>query len=127
MTLLARLVVLASGLWLIVLAALIVVVPARAAKFLAGFANSARAHYTEQGLRLIVGTAIIVFAPEMRFADVFRVFGWILVLTAIGLVLMPWRWHRRFAQWAIPLAVRRIKLLACGALVLGVLIFYSAW
>ncbi len=89
MTWLAGIVVMASGLWLVGLAASIEVIPARAARFLTGFASSARAHYTEQVLRLIAGAAIVIFAAEMRFPDLFRVFGWLVVLTASGLLLIP--------------------------------------
>ncbi len=123
---LAGLVVVGFGLALIALAVLTVVAPARTVKFLRGFASSARAHYTEQVLRLIAGAAIVVFAAEMRFAALFTVFGWLIVLTAIGLLVMPWRWHRRFAEWAIPLAIRRLRLYALGAFGLGTLVLYSA-
>ncbi len=126
MTWLAGIVVMASGLWLVGLAASIVVIPARAARFLTGFASSARAHYTEQVLRLIAGSAIVVFAAEMRFPDLFRVFGWLVVLTTSVLLLIPWQWHHRFGEWAIPLAIRHIKLYALGAFVLGAFILYAA-
>lgn len=124
---LAGAVVLAFGLTLIGLAAWILAVPERAAKFLRGFASSARAHYTEQVLRLIAGAAVVVFAAEMRFASAFRVFGWLLVVTAAGLLLMPWRWHRRFGEWAIPLAIRHIRLYAFAAFLLGAVIVFSAF
>ncbi len=77
-------------------------------------------------LRLIAGAAIVVFAAEMRLTELFTVFGWLLVLTAIGLLLTPWWWHRRFAEWAIPLAIRHLRLYALAAFVLGTLILYSA-
>jgi len=115
-----------SGLWLIGLAASIVVMPSRAARFLTGFASTARAHYTEQVLRLIAGAAIVIFAAEMKFPDVFRVFGWLVVLTASGLLLVPWKWHHRFGEWAIPLVIRHIKLYALGAFLLGAFILYAA-
>lgn len=126
MTLLAGIVVVACGLWLIGLAAACLLVPAHAAAFLGKFASSARAHFTEQILRLVAGAAIVVFAPEMRFPELFRLFGWVLVVTAVGLLVMPWRWHHRFAGWVVPLATRRLKLLALGAFALGVFILYSA-
>jgi hypothetical protein len=126
MTWLAGIVVMASGFWLIGLAASIVVMPARAARFLTGFASSARAHYTEQVFRLIAGAAIVIFAAEMRFPDLFRVFGWLVVLTTSGLLLIPWQWHDRFGEWAIPLAIRHIKLYALAAFVLGAFILYAA-
>ena len=121
----AGIVVLASGLWLIGLAASIAVIPSRAARFLTGFASSPRAHYTEQVLRLIAGAAFVIFSAEMRFPDLFRVFGWIVAGTASVLLLLPWQWHRRFGEWVIPRTIRHIKLYALGALVLGAFILYA--
>ena len=48
-----------------------------------------------------------------------------LIVTAVGLLLVPWRWHHRFGEWAIPLAIRHIKLLALGAFALGAFVLYG--
>ena len=125
MTLLAGLIVIGSGVFLVALAAAIVVMPTRIELFLKSFASSARAHYIEQSLRLIGGVAFIVVAPQMQFPNVFRIFGWLVGLTAACLFLIPWRWHHRFGEWAIPLAIKYMKLYALGAFALGVFILYA--
>ena len=107
-------VVAAFGRYLIGLAGMTVAKPRLAEQFLRSFASSPRAHYTEQTLRLIAGAALVVFSPSMWFPDLFGVFGWLMVVTALGLFLIPWHWHRRFGEWAIPLAVRRMRLFAYG-------------
>jgi hypothetical protein len=119
-------VVVAFGLWLIGLAAFILVAPARAGRFLMGFASSARAHYAEQGLRLIVGTAVAIFAPMMMFPALFRVFGWLIVLSTLGLLLLPWRWHRRFARRVMPPVVRHGKWFAVASFILGAFVLFAA-
>lgn len=122
----AGIIVVLTALWLIGLAGAMLFTPAHATRFLELFASSARAHYTEQILRLLAGAAMVVFAPEMRFAGPFRLFGWILLVTAIGLMLVPWRWHHRFGRWVIPLAIRHIRMYGVAALGLGALILYAA-
>ncbi|MDX1644662.1 MAG: hypothetical protein R3244_09925, partial [Thermoanaerobaculia bacterium] len=87
--------------------------------------SSARAHYTEQMLRLIAGAAFVWAVPEMRFPRFFEIFGWFLAGSALVLMVMPWHWHRRFGEWTIPVAVRHAKLYAAGALALGVFVLYS--
>ena len=62
----------------------------------------------------------------MRFPELFRIFGWLLVLTAAGLLLIPWTWHQRFGEWAIPLAVKHMKMYVVGACALGVLVLWGA-
>ena len=122
MQILSGIVVAAFACFLLGLAGLIFVNPSLAKRFLNLFASSASAHYTEQLLRLLAGSAIVIFSPSMWFPTVFNVFGWTIVATAVALLLVPWRWHHRFGRWAIPLAIRYLKLYAVGAFILAVLI-----
>lgn len=92
-------------LFLIGLAALIVTMPSRAERFLMAFASSARAHYAEQGLRLVVGIAIVNIADSMRYPEPFRLFGRLRIVTTMGLLLMPWRPHRNAAPGQYPLCL----------------------
>lgn len=124
-TLVAGAVVMLTGLWLVGLAAMSAFAPKKAARFLSGFASSAGAHYLEQALRIVAGAGFILFATEMRFTDAFRLFGWVLVITSTGLLVIPWQWHQRFATWAVPFATRNLKLYAAGAALLAVVIFYA--
>ena len=126
MKLISGIVVVAFGLCLIGLAVVIVVKPLLAKRFLTSFASSARAHYVEQLSRLVAGTATVIFSPSMWYSDVFALFGWLIVVTAVGLLLVPWQWHHRFGKWAIPLAIRHMKLYAVGAFALGAFILYGA-
>jgi hypothetical protein len=125
MEVLSGVLVVAFGLFLIGLAVLIAIKPLLAERFLRAFASSARAHYVEQALRLIAGGATVIFAPSMWYPDLFRLFGWLIVVTAAMLLLLPWRWHYEFAKWAIPLVIRHRKPFALGALALGMLVFYG--
>lgn len=122
MTLLAGIVVVAFGAFLVGLAVVIAVKPLLAERFLTSFASSARAHYAEQVSRLIAGAAIVTFAPSMWYPDLFNVFGWLIIVTALALLLVPWQWHHRFGKWAIPWAIRHRNLFALGAAALGAFI-----
>jgi hypothetical protein len=120
-------VVVACGLFLLAFAVAMLTARAASERFLRKFASSARAHYAEQTLRLVAGAAFVLFASEMRYPLVFQVFGWILVVTAAVLMLLPWRWHQRFGAWAIPLAIRHMRLYAVGALALGGFVLWAAF
>ncbi len=121
----AGFVVVLAGLWLLALAGTSFILPERATQFLSGYASSARVHYLEQILRIIAGAGFVLHAAEMRYSQIFSIFGWILVITSTGLLLIPWQWHNRFAGWAVPFAVRHLKLYALGALILAAFIFYA--
>ena len=55
----------------------------------------------------------------MLFSGLFVVFGWILVVTTAGLFVIPWRWHKRFAEHAVPYAIQQLRLVAVASLFLG--------
>lgn len=125
MHVLAGIVVVGFGLFLIVLAAACLVRPEFAKRFLSSFASSAVAHYAEMSARLVVGLALIGCSPAMLLPDLFKVFGWILVITTAGLLLMPWRWHHAYSKWAIPLVLVRLRLFGIVSGLLAVFILYS--
>jgi len=122
---LSGIVVFGFSVFLIGLAVVIIAKPSLAERFLRSFASSARTHYTEQGSRLLVGGAMVNFASSMWYPEVFKLFGWLLIVTTVGLLLIPWRWHHAFAAWAIPLAIRQLRWLALGASALGAVILYG--
>lgn len=124
---LASIIVLLAGLYLVVLAVVAFVSPERAKSFLSSFAGSANAHYLELMLRFVTGAAFVIYAPEMKFPVIFFVFGWVLIVTTIVLVVLPWRLHHRFASWSVPMATRRMPLLALGSLAGGAFVLLSAF
>ncbi len=123
---LSGIIVVAFGLALIAFAVLVTVKRQRAEQFIDLFARTARAHFAEQISRVIVGTALVIFSPTMWHSSVFKVFGWLLVVSSAALLLMPWRWHQRFGETARPLIVRYLTIYAVGAFALGVFILYGA-
>lgn len=122
MELVAQIVVAVAALYLLALSGTAMVRPARAKWFLEAHASTARLHALELALRLVVGLAFIRAAPTMRGAEVVALSGWILVVTTLGLAVTPWRVHRRFANWSVPMATQSMALVAVGALLGGVAI-----
>jgi hypothetical protein len=112
-------VVLLVGVYLVALAATTFLAPSPAAANQLGFAGTARTHFLELALRGLAGGAFVWQGPQMRFGVAFSSFGWLLVVTSAGLALVPWRWHRTFAQRAVPYALRYPRLLGLAALLLG--------
>lgn len=122
---LSGIVVVGFCLFLIGLAVVIATRPPLAERFLKSFATSARAHYTEQALRLLVGVAVVNFAGSMRYPELFRLFGWVIVVTTVGLLLIPWQWHHRFSTRVMPPVFRHMRLFALGAFALAAFILYG--
>ncbi len=118
----ALMVILLSGVYFVGLGVFSVAKPVRATRFLESFAGSAFAHYLEMTLRMAVGLAFVRYGQKMPFAEAFTVFGWLLVVTTVCLILIPWRWHHKFAQKSIPHVIRHLKLFAATSFVLGIFV-----
>ena len=121
----AAVIVVLGGLWLIGLAAFSFAMPERAKDFLSRFASSAFSHFLEMFVRIIVGTAFVLSAAQMKFSVVFTVFGWTLILTSVVLLCVPWKLHRRFAEWSLPAATASMRLFGLVSFLGGVFILFS--
>lgn len=116
-----------TGLFFLTLAGLALFVPARAKRFLLGFATSPTAHYLELLLRIVIGAACVGFATHAPTPWVFTGFGWVLLLTSVGLLLLPWRWHQRFAQRSVPQALAFLPWIGMVSVLMGGFVLWSVW
>jgi len=97
-----------------------------AERFLSGFASSAKTHYIEQILRILVGGALVIYSSSMWQAGLFWLIGWIIVASSVGLLLIPWQWHHRLAEKLLPVLIQHMRLYAIGSLAFGIFILYAA-
>lgn len=119
-------IIILAGFYLLGLAGLAFAAPARAARFLGSFASSASAHYLELAIRLAVGAALLQYALHMLYPSLFLLIGWVLVITTILLLAIPWQWHHRIAKRAVPLATAQLGLFGLGSAVFGGFVLVSA-
>lgn len=110
------------SLYLLALGVASLLSPKAASRFLLGFASSRAMHFTEMFFRIVVGTALVLYAPHMSLPGAFNLLGWVLIVTSMVLLLAPWQWHHGFALRAVPLFTRYIALIGLVSLVLGGLI-----
>jgi len=115
----------AFGLFLVGLTVVVFAKPSVAERFFMSFASSARAHYTEQVVRLLIGASLVIRSAAMWQPKIFWFVGWAIVLSSLVLILTPWQWHHRFGEKVLPIVVRRMKLFAIGLFVFGVLLIYG--
>ena len=117
-------VMLIFGLYLISLLVITLLNKAIAVGYFSSFASSAKAHYLEQVLRLIVGLAMLSFSKSMLYTQFFELFAWIIIISTIVLIVIPWRWHNRLGKSVIPLTIKNLKFYAISASIFGVFILY---
>ena len=125
MSVVAAVVVVVFGLSLITFTGMAFAKPARAERFLMAFATSARTHYVEQAVRILVGASLVVLSSTMWQPKMFWLFGWAIVGSSAALICLPWQWHDRLGELVRPMLVRYLKLYAVGAFALGLLLLYG--
>lgn len=121
----ALVVVVLLALYLIALGTASLLVPDQARRFLLGFAGTRLVHLVELLLRMVAGAALVLHAPNMRFAAAFHLFGWLLLVSSACLLLVPWHWHRRFAQRAVPLFTRSLVVIGLVSLMFGSIVLLA--
>jgi hypothetical protein len=99
MELLYRLMVGIFGLWMIGVSILILVRPKMMLQALRKMASTNFINYTELGLRLLVGLAVVGLAPYTAYTKLLHICGGFLAVTAIILMLIPRRWHHAYSVW----------------------------
>lgn len=122
----ARTIMAAAAIYFLVLGAIALVRPTNARAFLLGFADTSLKHYAELAVRLIVGGAMLLVARDSAYSTALAAFGWLLVVSTAFMALMPWRLHHRFAQSAVPRALRYLPLIGVSSLIMGGLLFWAA-
>lgn len=114
------------GAWLIFVSVVSAVAPKAALWFLGKMASTQLINVTELTLRLIAGLALFFAAPQSLFPELFRIVGGFMAATSVILLMVPRRWHARYAQWwsktLSPLAVR---LLAPVSFAAGTFLIYA--
>jgi hypothetical protein len=131
MLVVAKAIVVVVAIFFLVLGAVALVRPQIARGFLLGFASNALKHYAELLARILVGGSLLLIARNSAYYTVLSAFGWLLIVTTAFMALVPWRFHHRFTQSAVPKALRFLPLigitsLAIGALLLLVIVTGSA-
>lgn len=113
------------GLYFLVLAGVALFKSSQANRFLLGFASSLPKHLLEMLIRIVVGGAFVLYAPQMALSEVFLWFGWIMIASSTALLLIPWTLHRRFANYWVPKLIRHIKLIGVISFGLGGFVLYA--
>jgi hypothetical protein len=125
-------VVTAASLWLVGVAFLMAMRPRYCLHLLEKMkANLERSNwrlqFTEQGLRVLAGVALIVRAPASKLPLVFDVAGWLLVATSMLIMVAPIRWHGVYGTWWVKqLTPLIIRILSAAPAAAGAGLIYAA-
>jgi len=127
MRFLSGLVLVARSVFFIWLTVLVFRKPRLAERFFMSFASSARTHFIEQIFRVLLGESLVIYSPAMAQTEMFRLVGWAIAVSSVGLMLIPWQWHHRFGKKVLPALIQHMRLYAFGIFAFGVVILYAVF
>ena len=83
-------------------------------------------NYAEITLRIIPATALILSAHNSKYPDIFKIFGWFMLLTSLVLYFVPRQLHHNFSVKAADiLKPIYFQLISPFAFLIGAFLIYS--
>lgn len=117
----------AASIWLVGVGMLMAFRPQRFLHFLGKTASTRRINNTEQGLRLLVGVALVVQEGSSKLPMLFAISGWFIVASSVVLLIIPLRWHAGYAiWWAARMRPWMVRAIAPASAAFGAGLLYLA-
>ena len=124
----AKWVILAFGLFFIIVGFLMLLDPKRARRILQKAGSTNFINYAEITLRMVPAIALIVAADISKYPQIFRLFGWFMLCTSLVLYVVPRKMHHNFSVGAASfLKPLYFQLISPLAMLIGSLIIYGVW
>lgn len=124
--LIAKYTIISFGLFFIFVGFLMLFNPKKARATLRKAGSTNIINYGEITIRMIPATALIIFSEFSEFPEVFKIFGWFMLLTSFVLYFVPKRLHHNFSNKAADiLKPLYFQFISPFSFIIGVLIIYS--
>lgn len=85
-------------------------------------------NYAEISIRIFPAVGLILSADNSKYPDIFKIFGWFMLLTSLVLYFVPRQIHHNFSMKAANiLKPIYFQLISPFALLVGILLIYSVF
>jgi uncharacterized membrane protein YfcA len=114
------------GLFFICVGLLMLINPKKANDILRKAGSTNLINYAEITIRIIPAVGLILSADNSKFSDIFKIFGWFMLLTSLVLYFVPRQLHHNFSVKAANiLKPFYFQLISPFAFLIGTLLIYS--
>lgn len=122
----AKWTVIAFGIFIILVGFLMLFNPKKVTQILRKMASTNFINYTEITLRLIPASALILCADFAKYPEVFKIYGWLMLITTLVLFFIPRPIHHNFSlKIADNFKPLYFQLISPFALLIGTFLIYS--
>jgi len=114
------------GLFFICVGFLMLINPKKANDILRKAGSTNFINYAEITIRIVPAVGLIISADNSKFPDIFKVFGWFMLLTSLMLYFVPRQLHHNFSVKAANiLKPFYFQLISPFSFLIGTLLIYS--
>ncbi len=123
---LAKWTIILFGLFFICVGLLMLIRPEKANEILRKAGSTNFINYAEITTRIIPAVGLILLADNSKYPDIFKIFGWFMLLTSLVLYFVPRHLHHNFSLKAADiLKPFYFQLISPFALLIGTWLIYS--
>lgn len=113
------------GIFFILVGLIMLLNPQKARQILRKAGSTNFINYAEITLRIIPAAALILSAENSKYPDIFKIFGWFMLITSFVLYFVPRQLHHKFSMKAADiLKPFYFQLISPFAFIIGILIIY---
>ncbi|HTO15820.1 MAG TPA: hypothetical protein VLZ83_08615 [Edaphocola sp.] len=122
----AKWIIIIFGLFFIWVGFLMLINPKKANDILRKAGSTNFINYAEITIRIIPAIGLIISADYSKFPNIFKIFGWFMLLTSLVLYFVPRQLHHNFSVKAANiLKPLYFQLISPFAFLIGTLLIYS--
>jgi len=124
--LIAPWIVVVFGLFFICVGLLMLIQPKKANAILRKAGSTNFINYAEITLRILPALGLILSADNSKYPDIFKIFGWFMLITSLVLYFVPRQLHHKFSLKAADiLKPFYFQLISPFAFLIGIFLIYS--
>ena len=121
-------IVILFGIFFICVAGVMLIKPTIARETLRKAGSTNFINYAEITTRMIPAIGLILVADNSKFPDIFKIFGWFMLITSFVLYFVPRRLHHDFSnKCADILKPLYFQLISPFSFLIGILIIYCVY
>jgi hypothetical protein len=120
-----KLLIIAFSLFIFVMAGMLALRPGLVTEFLLRHAAKTWMHVMAAAIRVIMGVALILYAPQSRFPLTLQVIGWIAVAAGVILALIPPAKFQQLINWAVDRFDRYTRMAGLAAVIFAMFLIYA--
>jgi uncharacterized membrane protein YfcA len=122
----AKWTIIVFGLFFICVGFIMLIKPKKANEILRKAGSTNFINYAEITIRIIPAVGLILSAENSKYPDIFKIFGWFMLLTSLVLYFVPRQLHNKFSLKASDfLKPFYFQLISPFAFIIGTLLIYS--